>query len=136
MGFAICKKSQVSLTDVRFATYAAFGPNESMPNEVVHGPSRREMQQLFQRHINKRAYRKSICLWSTYVSRQKLRIHAVTICVNKDKTTLLDGTLSCWSFEADKTLSNKVIKFIHSLQMSLRTKCFSCGENLHINKKS
>jgi hypothetical protein len=48
LGFAICKKSQVSLRDVRFATYAAFGPNESMPSEVVHGPSRREMQQLFQ----------------------------------------------------------------------------------------
>jgi hypothetical protein len=66
----------------------------------------------------------------------KTSIHAVTICVNKHKTTLLDGTLSCWSVEADKTLSNKVIKFIHSLQISLRTKCFSCGENLHINKKS
>jgi hypothetical protein len=48
--------------------------------EVVHGLSRREMHQLFQRHINKRAYRRSIRLWSTYVSRQKLRIHAVTIC--------------------------------------------------------
>jgi hypothetical protein len=44
--------------------------------------------------------------------------------VNKHKTTLLDEMLSCWWFEADKTLSNKVIKFIHSLQMSLRTKCF------------
>ena len=33
--------------------------------------------------------------------------------------------LSRWSFEADKTLSNKVINLIHSLQMSLRTKCFS-----------
>jgi hypothetical protein len=32
--------------------------------------------------------------------------------------------LSHWSFEADKTLSNKVIKFIHFLQMSLGTKCF------------
>jgi hypothetical protein len=88
--------------------------------EVVHGLSR----QLFQWHINKRAYRRSIRLWSTYVSWQKLRIHAVTICVNKHKTTLLDGMLSCWSFVADKTLSTKVIKFIHSLQISLRTRCF------------
>ncbi len=92
--------------------------------EVVHGLSRREMHQLFQRHINKRAYRRSIRLWSNYVSRQNLRIHAVTICVNKHKTTLLDGMLSHWSLEANKTLSNKVMKFIHSLQMSLRTQYF------------
>ncbi len=92
--------------------------------QLVHGLCRREMHQLFQRHINKRAYRRSIRLWSTYVSRQKLCIHAVTIYVNKHKTTLLDGMLSCWWFEADKILSNKVIKFIHSLQMSLRTKYF------------
>jgi hypothetical protein len=45
-------------------------------------------------------------------------------CVNKHKTTLLDGMLSHWSFEANKTLSNKVMKFIHSLQMSLRTQYF------------
>jgi hypothetical protein len=90
--------------------------------EVVHGLSRREMHQRFQRHINKRAYRRSIRLCSTYVGRQKLHIHAVTI--NKHKNTLLDGILSHWSFEADKTLSNKVVKFIHSLQMSLRKKCF------------
>ncbi len=72
----------------------------------------------------KRAYRRSIRLWNPYVSRQKLRVHAVTICVNKHRTKLLDGMLSRWSFEAYKTLSNKVINFIPSLQMSLRTKCF------------
>ncbi len=36
--------------------------------EVVHGLFRREMHQLVQRHINNRAYRRSIRLWSTYVS--------------------------------------------------------------------
>ncbi len=29
-GFAVCKKSQVSLTDVRFVIYAAFEPNVSI----------------------------------------------------------------------------------------------------------
>ncbi len=89
--------------------------------EVVHGPSRREMHQLFQRQLTKGLIEGQ---YVHGVLRQKLRIHAVTICVNKHKTTLLDGMLSCWSFVADKTLSNKVIKFILSLQISLQTKCF------------
>jgi hypothetical protein len=92
--------------------------------EVVHGLSRTEMHQLFERHIKKRTYRRSILLWRNYVSRQNLPIHAVQICVNMHKIAILDQMISYWWFVSSKSLSSKVVKFMHSLQMTLRTKLF------------
>jgi hypothetical protein len=92
--------------------------------EVIHGLTRSEMQNLFHRRLTRKAYKRHLSLWIIFIDKKNQRNRAFQLCVNMHKTQEMYQVISSWSILIETKLSDQVLKFMHSNNMSHRTNMF------------
>jgi hypothetical protein len=82
------------------------------------------MQNLFHRHLTRKAYIRHLRLWIIFIAQKNHRNRAFQLCVNMYGTQVMHQVISSWSILLETKLSDQVLKFMHSNNMSHRTNMF------------
>jgi hypothetical protein len=92
--------------------------------EVIHGLTRSKMQNLFHRRLTRKAHKQHLRLWTIFTAQKNHRNRPSQLCINMHKTQVMYQVISLRSILLETKLSDQVLKFMHSNNMSHRTNMF------------
>ncbi len=92
--------------------------------EVIHGLTRSKTQNLFLRRLTRKAHKLHLRLWTIFTTQKNHRNRASQLGVNMHNTQVMYQVISLRSLLLETKLSDQVLKFMHSNNMSHRTNMF------------
>ena len=103
---------------------------------VIQEPTRSERQNLFHRRLNRKAFNRHLRLWIIFIDQKNHRARAFQLCVNLHEKHIIYQVISSWSIFLETKLSDQVLHFMHSNNISHRTNMFRTWEEIVCQHKS